>query len=419
MSGVNINDSNPEDNLDLEEILRNSQQEWQAEINKLLKGLLSRLDDSEQRRCDEKKEAVIQARIAADEIRDLRRKNRQFEDNIQELYDELEQGYVSKRNFNDFQEQVRTMQERNSGPARVNTTQRPKPLMRVHPPTFEDRSNEKPMKFLREINEYCAVTQAEPGEARYIVSQALRGTAGEWWRLVQDEIQDWTDFERRFTLKFWNDTRQSAIKKEMEYGCYNPNERMSRSEYAMKFFGLAKELTIQPSESAVISQIANHFNEEIRSAIFSREIVTRDRLLQMLERFDNAGDLNKQRNLVHNRESKSYETRNNQEGYRRDDRKWEQHKKPEVSNYGNRPNYRLNEGNRGNFNTEKESRPRNRDERINRPEDNRYGRDNVKVNIVEMRHKSNENLADREVTVTEKEGDQRSITHEQNTGQGN
>lgn len=60
----------------------------------------------------------------------------------------------------------------------------------------------------------------------------------------------------------------------MQFGCYDPNGRVTRSEYAMRYFGLAKELTDKLTEGQVIGQIANHFNEEIRSAIFSREIDT-------------------------------------------------------------------------------------------------------------------------------------------------
>ena len=65
--------------------------------------------------------------------------------------------------------------------------------------------------------------------------------------------------------------------------------------YAIKFFREVRGLTPSPSTREIISKLARHFNEEIRSPILGRPINTLEDLLELLERFDNAGPLNSHR----------------------------------------------------------------------------------------------------------------------------
>ena len=65
--------------------------------------------------------------------------------------------------------------------------------------------------------------------------------------------------------------------------------------YAIKLFREVRGLTPSPSTKEIISKLARHFNEEIRSTISGRPINTLEDLLELLERFDNAGPLNSYR----------------------------------------------------------------------------------------------------------------------------
>lgn len=316
----------------LDAMMKESQQGWQDEVNKILKGLMKRLCNQEQKYREENEELMGWKNRATEEIRDLKKKlenversaaadKGHFEDEIQYFFSELDRNFATKRDVSDIQDQLRNTIDRHPGPIRINTNMKPKQYIKMTPPTYEDRADEKPIKFLRDLNEYCAVTQAEPEEARYVVSQALKGAAGEWWRLVQDEIGDWQTFEKRFIAKFWSEGRQNGIRKNMEFGHYEVEGKISRCEYAMQIFGLAKDLTRKPSEQEVIAQMANHFNEEIRAAIFSREINNKERLFQMLERFDNAGGLN--RNKCENPDIKLSEPRRSGEESKVYNRRWD------------------------------------------------------------------------------------------------
>ena len=62
--------------------------------------------------------------------------------------------------------------------------------------------------------------------------------------------------------------------------------------YTIKMFREARRLNPAPAVKEIISKLARHFNEEIRSTILGRPISTLEDLLELLERFDNTGPLN-------------------------------------------------------------------------------------------------------------------------------
>ena len=70
--------------------------------------------------------------------------------------------------------------------------------------------------------------------------------------------------------------------------------------YAIKNFRQVKGLVPSPTAKEIISKLARHFNEEIRSTVLGRPINNLEDLLELLERFDNAGPLNSRRSTPPN-----------------------------------------------------------------------------------------------------------------------
>lgn len=432
MSSTTVRDDvsdNEVENLDLDNLLKKSQQDWQSEVNKLLNNLLIRNTEVERCQTSEIEELSGKLQRAAEEIRDLKKKARDAEDetsrvrndyekDMQYMYEDIGKQFVLKQDFSQLYDQWRNSREKNI-PGRVNASIRPKHQLKVSPPTFEDRWNEKPMKFLREFNEYCSITQVEPEEARYLLSQSLKGAAGEWWRIVQDELGDWSMFEAKFKAKFWGENRQAEVRKEMEYGCYDTRGKMSRCDYAMKIFGLAKDLSRRSSEEEIVAQIANHFNEDIRSAIFSREITTKDRLFQMLERYDNARNLNMVKTKENIRDPQSNDHRKSYDGNRGLDKRWEPHRNTNTSEMPRRTYNNFGADRRYNG-PEKENHTNFQGVRNNRPTDTRQqDRGRREVNIIETADEIVENETRINGSVMNQDINRHRVVEEDFTGQGN
>ncbi|KAK2574745.1 hypothetical protein KPH14_013032, partial [Odynerus spinipes] len=51
-------------------------------------------------------------------------------------------------------------------------------------PNFEGSMHERPPKFLRELRNFLDIARIPESEMKFIINQALKGTANEWWDLV-------------------------------------------------------------------------------------------------------------------------------------------------------------------------------------------------------------------------------------------
>lgn len=156
-------------------------------------------------------------------------------------------------------------------------------------PIFNGSDHDQPMKFLRDLRNYCNAVDADDYESRYIISQSLQGPASEWWQITESETDTWKNFEQRFTARFWSEARQSEIRERLQFGQYIPQMGIRQCEYAMRLFSQSRDLTTRPTESEIIRLLARHFSADIHSAILSASNYSKEALFNLLERFDNAG----------------------------------------------------------------------------------------------------------------------------------
>lgn len=74
-------------------------------------------------------------------------------------------------------------------------------------PIFNGSDHDQPMKFLRDLRNYCNAIDTDDYESRYIISQSLQGPESEWWQITESETDTWKNFEQRFTAGFWSEAR--------------------------------------------------------------------------------------------------------------------------------------------------------------------------------------------------------------------
>lgn len=237
----------------------------------------------------------------------------------------------------------------------------------------------------------------------------MKGIASEWWQVTEDESENWADFVRRFTARFWSEARQSEIREKLQFGKYSPKNGLRQCEYAMRLFSQARELTTKPTEHEIIRMMAYHFNPDIHAAILSSGNYSRESLFGILERFDNAGFIGRKQEFERGNE---YAGRRENSGYSQDkmQRKWEprgQYQREEVRDVHytqdtprgerGRNNADLNRGRENQVNHEQPRGERSRftaepgwrenrqepTEPRRQPQNNTAQRSNARVNVIE------------------------------------
>lgn len=162
-------------------------------------------------------------------------------------------------------------------------------------PTYEGRPTERPPKYLREMKRFVEATRLPEEELKFLITQSLRGNAGEWWDIVSDQITTWAQFSRALQERFWSSAIQRKVRDNLNAGVYRPEAGSSRVAYAMKLIGTARDLLPRPTDEEIVQTLARHFTQSVDDCVLGQNICTIDAFLALLERFDNGGTVNRQR----------------------------------------------------------------------------------------------------------------------------
>ncbi|KAK2577755.1 hypothetical protein KPH14_001334 [Odynerus spinipes] len=90
----------------------------------------------------------------------------------------------------------------------------------------EDMSMREIASLLEEIQ--AQQNQIPESEMKFIINQALKGTANEWWDLVAQEIDTWAQFAQKFVNRFWSPSVQRKIRANLEFGYYRESNGQTR-----------------------------------------------------------------------------------------------------------------------------------------------------------------------------------------------
>lgn len=162
--------------------------------------------------------------------------------------------------------------------------------IRYAAPCFRGKSGERPMKFLKEFERY--VDSMPHIDIKILISQCLKDEAYEWWCMVEHDVIDICSFSVEFSLRYWNKDKQYKIRRQLETGYYYPNEKTTRSEYAIKMYNDAIDLSKQISESEIVESLSRHFDEKVHLACEVEHVCDMHGLLKILDRTEMRGQLN-------------------------------------------------------------------------------------------------------------------------------
>ena len=196
----------------------------------------------------------------------------------------IETQNLAKRNC----EEIRELKQRNSvtGPTATPTQ------IKYTLPTFSALPSDKPIRFLRALINYLTAVSANAENFKYIIKQALRGSAYEWWENIEKSIVNIRGFREKFTAKYWSEGVQNKIRRELEFGFYKGEGHQTRSEYVVSLYNDVKQLSDVPATHLIVDKLSRHFDAVVQQTIITRRIKTIEELTELLDGLDQIGEVN-------------------------------------------------------------------------------------------------------------------------------
>ena len=85
---------------------------------------------------------------------------------------------------------------------------------------FRCTDQERPVKFLNDLDRYITFMRIDSIESVQIVSQALDGIAKDWWYIHESDVRGYDQFKSLFKDRFWSSTIQRQMRRKVEFGTF-------------------------------------------------------------------------------------------------------------------------------------------------------------------------------------------------------
>ena len=151
-------------------------------------------------------------------------------------------------------------------------------------PTFANNEYDKPLKYLKEIEQYMSSLNPDKIKLKCILNQSLTNNANNWWHVVENKIENMADFITIFKNAFWNSSVRDQYHRKISFGRYNTLSNMSCIQYAMHLAAMATDLGMSEQESVI--SISKHFSREVKAYARSLPEKTYDNLFEILRDVD-------------------------------------------------------------------------------------------------------------------------------------
>lgn len=154
-------------------------------------------------------------------------------------------------------------------------------------PIFDESYKFRPIKFLDDFERYLKASKYNHAQLLCLLSQSMNGINSSWYDLIQRDINSFEDFAKLFKDKFWNSDIRRNISREIEFGKYYANGKLSRYNYAIRKVNLAYDIDKDLNERELIEKLSRHFDREVRLVIQAKNITKTSEFMKVLSSLDN------------------------------------------------------------------------------------------------------------------------------------
>ena len=128
---------------------------------------------------------------------------------------------------------------------------------------FRGTDQERPVRFLNDLDRYIKFMRIDSIESVQIVSQALEK---DWWYIHKSDVWEYEQFKSLFKDRFWNSTIQQQTRRKVEFGTFYAGGKLDRVTYATTIFGYVNELELTYSDGELTERLEDHFEKGDRHA---------------------------------------------------------------------------------------------------------------------------------------------------------
>jgi DNA repair exonuclease SbcCD ATPase subunit len=263
-----------------EKIVKQNNENYKSEINKSTKNLSDNLNRINQEVRKEIKEVKTMTTENKEENRRIIKQQENMEEQIRKLAEEKGRRIDEVK---ETQEQLqRKVSELESRPSTSNHTTVALSQDIIKDVKYNGREA-YPMEFLQELKEIKE--QFYPNRGIKWISRHLEGEAMIWWRIVQQQINTYEQFEEAFIRKYWNQQVQEGIRDNLEFGSYKSHGGLSMIQYFERKILQCRQLIPPITEQHLIRKLARHYGKEIEVAIITRGINNVEQFEHLLREF--------------------------------------------------------------------------------------------------------------------------------------
>ena len=215
---------------------------------------------------------------------------------------------------NDLQSQIAQLRKSrvNNNGINVNnlTLNSEKTKIKIPIPIFEGTDQERPIKFLNDLEKYIAFMKIDGRESIQIVSQALETAAKYCWYIHETNVLEYDQFKNLFKERFWNSIIQRQMRRKVKFDTFYAGGKLDSVTYATTMFGYAKEMELTYSDGELTERLTDHFEKGIRHAFTGQQVKSKSTLFQILTDYDN--DHKRAQSIKPNREQDKSEVKSDE-----------------------------------------------------------------------------------------------------------
>lgn len=99
-------------------------------------------------------------------------------------------------------------------------------------------------------------------------------------------MHNFDEFRKRFKDEFWGPQVQDSLRKELEFGKFEPKTKTKMSDYFLNIVALVKDLEPKLTEGMIIDKLIHHFPTDVKRYLVMERIQNIQEMYNVLKMVD-------------------------------------------------------------------------------------------------------------------------------------
>lgn len=122
------------------------------------------------------------------------------------------------------------------------------------------------------------------GDIKEVIRANLRDSPSIWFSSIEEEINTFDDFEKKFLGYYWGEIAQGLFREDLYFSKYNYKYDNDLVNYALKLYTVAKYMKPKMQEEEIVLNIARHYEDSVVETITIQNIRSMQQFITILTR---------------------------------------------------------------------------------------------------------------------------------------